>query len=111
MGLKKKIRGYLQTIKVVKELQWMAKELAKNKDGNMQALSDNSKGFSVFAMVTGLCAIVLYKFRDAAVKIGGDNVTSLFDALIGNFNDIVFWGGVVLLVIFAVIIMQYFDLL
>lgn len=111
MGFKENMRNKIATFKLVKEIRTMSKELALNKDGNMQALSDNAKGFAVFSMVVGLCAIVLYKFRDAAVKMGGDNVTTLFDALLTNFNDIVFWGGVVLLVIFAVIIMKYFDLL
>lgn len=108
--LKKFVKNKIEKFKDFKDdIKNTADEFIKEKKGSMEALSGVAKGFAVFAMIMGLTAVILYKFRDAAVKIGGNETETMFDALLGDFNDFVFWGGVVILVIIGSLVMAYMN--
>ena len=75
------------------------------KKGNFQMLSGVAKSLVVFGIMIGVGLLILGKFQDttdsnstAHTEIG--NVTSLF-------SDLTTWGGIVLIVIMAYVIMKY----
>lgn len=75
------------------------------KKGNFSMLSGVAKSLVVFGIMIGVGLLILSKFQEttdanstANTEIG--NVTSLF-------TDLTTWGGIVLIVIMAYVIMRY----
>lgn len=78
-----------------------------NKKGNFNAMSGAAKGLVVFGIMVGLGLLILGKFQLAA---GNDTAAS---TEIGNvsalFSDLTVWGGIVLVVMMAYIILKYLN--
>ena len=76
-----------------------------NKKGNFNMLSNTAKGLVVFGIMVGMGLLILGKFQDAT-----DNTSTAYTE-IGNvsalFSDLTVWGGIVLIVIMAYVIMRY----
>lgn len=79
--------------------------MSMNKKGNFNMLSNTAKGLVVFGIMVGMGLLILGKFQDATVN------TSTAYTEIGNvsalFSDLTVWGGIVLIVIMAYVIMRY----
>lgn len=76
-----------------------------NKKGNFGMMTDTAKGLVVFGIMIGVGLLILGEFQSTTVN------TSLVYTEIGNvmalFSDLTVWGGIVLIVIMAYIIMRY----
>ena len=76
-----------------------------NKKGNFGMMTDTAKGLVVFGIMIGVGLLILGEFQTTT-----DNASVAYTE-IGNvmslFSDLTVWGGIVLIVIMAYIIMRY----
>lgn len=75
------------------------------KKGNFNMLSNTAKSLVVFGIMIGIGLLILGKFQESV-----DNTSTAYTE-IGNvsalFSDLTVWGGIVLIVIMAYVIMRY----
>lgn len=77
----------------------------KNKRGNFDMLSNTAKSLVVFGIMIGVGLLILGKFQ-ASTDVNSTAYTEI-GKVATLFSDLTTWGGIVLIVIMAYVIMRY----
>lgn len=78
---------------------------AFGKKGNFNMMSAQAKALVVFGIMIGMGLLILGKFQDATPN--GSKAELEIGNVMGLFSDLTVWGGIILIVVMAWIIMKY----